>query len=194
MRYIRASCRHASAVVTTDSADFANPAENWFWACIIASATFSVSQERFGAVGGGAGVLAALPADGGAPAALPADEGALAPPTGASVEVDDVRPPHFGATAATAANTAGVLVAPTWPSSRLIPAQSFFATSACAFRRLSSTALVSAVRAASLAAAKYTESDAMVLSCFCASRRFPASIASLTLSAASSLAVSFTAF
>src|SRR5689334_13001005 len=118
MRYIRTSCRHASAVVMTCSADFANPAENWFCACIIASSTLSVSQERFAAAGGGTGALAALPAADGAAAALPAEGGALAAPAGTSVDVDVARPAHFAATAATAANTAGVLVAPTCPSSR----------------------------------------------------------------------------
>src|ERR1700704_5538141 len=137
MRYMRSFCLQPSALTTSESADFANPAPNWFDACDMRSSTTIVSQV-------GPGGRWVSPCDGGF-------TGALLPAGGCEVSAPPATPPdarstHLAATAATAPATAGVLVALTCACRRLTPAQSLLPTSAMALRRFSSTALVSAAR------------------------------------------------
>src|SRR5579872_1660060 len=141
MRYMRSFCLQPSALTTSESADFENPALNWLDACDMRSSTRMFSQV---------GPLDGSPCGGGVPGPLLTTGGCEAsePPGPA------VRSTHLDATAATTLATAGVLDPLTCSCRRLTPAQSLLLTRACALCRFSSTALVSAARNASLDAEK----------------------------------------
>src|SRR4051794_21334205 len=111
MRYMRSFCLQPSALTTSESADFENPALNWLAACDMRSSTMIVSQVwplGRGSPGGG-GMTGPLLPTGGWEVSVPP-----APPPGA-------RSTHLAATAETAPKTAGVLVALTCACRRLTP-------------------------------------------------------------------------
>src|ERR1700753_3046300 len=103
MRYIRSFCLQPSALTTSESADFENPALNWLDACDMRSSTMMFSQvgPLGGESPGGGGLGRAVLPTGGCEGSGP---GATA-----------VRSTHLAATAATALATAEVLVPLTCP-------------------------------------------------------------------------------